>query len=523
MVNIQNNLNSKQVTLIILDGFGLALENAENAIASASKPNFNSYLDNYPSFSLAASGESVGLFGGQAGNSLVGHLTLGTGREVFSPLLKIRRAIADGSFFTNPVLLAACEFVREHKSALHLAGLVSDADDVLSGDHYLALLEFAKQQNIKKVFFHVFLNAGSRRHLEQLEKKMTVGSLGQIASVTGIDFAYDLTGAWQKTEKIYSVMTSAAKNKRYDNLEQMFNDAENKQLNLNALPPALINVHGSRTGRVKTGDSLVFFDCVNGFPAQLLKSFVLPSFIKFKRASYLRDIFVASLVSRNYNDLPIAIAWPETEIINSLSQVISDSGLAQLKVAETVKYVYVTHFFNAGKKNCFPNEEWLLVPAGGESVKDDPEMSAGKIATAVVKNLEENDFAFICVNLANSDEAAHTGDFNVTVKAVEAVDKALGKIVEKVLLKNGVAVITADHGNAERISAVISENRRHTSSPVPLLIVGKDFAGKVAKNSGNVSDLINAELAGGLADVAPTILKILGLKRPEEMTGKPLI
>jgi 2,3-bisphosphoglycerate-independent phosphoglycerate mutase len=523
MVSEENNIHAKSVTLVILDGFGLAESGPTNAISTAKMPNFDSYLDNYPVMSLKASGEAVGLFGNQAGDSSLGHLTLGAGREVLMSTMRIRRSIADGSFFANPVLLEACDFAKNNKGALHLAGLVAGGDDILASDHYLALLEFAKQQSIKKVFFHVFLKDDSRRYLEQLEKKIEAFSLGQISSVIGVDFAHDLTGAWQKTEKIYSVMTSTAKNKRYDNLEQAFNDAENNQLNLNSLPPVLINVHGSRTGRVKAGDSLIFFDCADGSPIQLLKSFVLPSFVKFKRPEYLQNLFVASLIPQIVTDLPIKIAFPEEEIINSLAQVISDSGLKQVKIAETSKYVYATYFFNGKQKNSFNNEEQVLIPAHALALHDDPLMATAEIASAVLRKIETEEFSFIGVNIASPDEVAHTGDFSATVMALEAVDKALGKIVEKVLAHKGVVIITADHGNAENVSSAKFEDRQHTISPVPMIIIGKDFFGKVSKNSGNVSDLLDIDPTAELKDVAPTILKILGLKRPEEMTGKPLI
>jgi len=512
----------RPVVLLILDGFGLASDGPHNAIAQAKMPNFKEYLENYPALSLRASGVSVGLANDESGDSAVGHQAIGCGRAVFFPEVKIVSSLSDGSFFNNPTLLAASEAAIQNSGAWHLIGSINDQDDA-TVNYYYALLEFAKLRKIKKVFFHLFVAGNSRQLLERLQKKIDAIGLGKIVTITGISYGLDVSGDWSKTEQLYKTLTTAKSEKKYQDVATFINAAEESGFSWSNLPPTIVAETDFRRNAIKDGDSVIFFDQEILKVSQLLKGFVLPGFERFTRPEYLRNLFVVSLLPPE-KDLPAAIAFPEEEISLSLSKIISDSGLKQIKISETSKYVYVTYFFNGCSRLAFPGEEQILISANSASPENYPAMAADKIADLTMEKLDHGNYDFLLVNLANPDEVAHSGNFTATVSALEAVDKALGQIVTKTLAKDGVVIITSDHGNAEEVAEISDKTlRQHTASPVPMLIVGKEFFGKVAADVGDASNLATVTPTGDLTDIAPTILKIFGLKRPEEMSGKPLI
>ncbi|MCX6785720.1 MAG: 2,3-bisphosphoglycerate-independent phosphoglycerate mutase [Candidatus Komeilibacteria bacterium] len=523
-------MRPKPVILMILDGYGIAAASKGNAVALAKKPNLDSYLAKYPVLTLAASGEAVGLSWGEVGNSEVGHLSLGSGKIIYQSLPRLTRSISDGSFFTNPALVKACQTVNESGGDLHLMGLVSPGGVHSYNEHCYALVELASLQKVKNVYIHAFLDGrdtphnSGKKYIEHLEKKLKQIGLGEIASISGRFYAMDRDNHWERIEKAYAAIALGKSEKTFEDPISAIEESYQAKVFDEEFVPTVITKNGQPVATVKEGDSLIFFNFRADRARELTKAFVLPGFDQFNRGQYLRKLFFVSLMEYEQN-LPACVAFPPETVDLPLAKVISQAGLSQLHLAETEKYAHVTFFFNGGQEAAFPGEERIIVPSPSvPSYADHPAMSSPAVTDKLLKEIENDKYDFIVVNFANPDMVAHSGNLPATIQAIEILDELIGQIVNKVEAKGGVVLITADHGNAEELYKLQTGeiDKEHSVSPVPLFIIGRDFIGKVAAGSAG-KDLSQITSAGVLADVAPTILKIMGLKRPEEMTGRPLI
>lgn len=518
----------KPTTLIILDGWGVAPASRGNAITLAKTPNFDQYLQKYPHFTLQAAGEAVGLSWGEVGNSEVGHLNLGAGKIIYQNLPRITQMIWNKSFFSNPVFLKAIEHVKKNNSKLHLLGLVSNGGIHAFNEHLYALLELAKSKKLKKVFVHGILDGRDAPYnsgynfINQLEEIMNSAKIGQIATLSGRFYAMDRDHHWERIEKAYQTMVLGEGQRTSLKPSEFIQESyKNKIYDEKFLPTVFIK-DNNPTAKIKDDDAVIFFNFRADRARQLTKSFILPGFEKFSRPRLLQNLFFVGFTEYEKN-LPIEVAFSAQKINSPLAKIFSEKKLNQFHIAETEKYAHVTFFFNGGKEKPFEKEDNFLIPSPRvASYAQIPEMSASKIAKKVVQEIANDKYDFILINFANSDMVGHTGDLKASIKAVEAVDKYLGKVVEAVLYKGGKAFITADHGNAEELINLESGeiDKEHSTNPVPFIAVGKEWAGEEMKE---VLDLSLVTPAGVLADVAPTILKEMKIEQPGEMTGRALI
>ena len=529
--NTKTNPRPKPVILIILDGWGVAPASRSNAISMAKTPGLDSLVKTYPAMTLQASGEAVGLSWGEIGNSEVGHLNLGTGRLIYQNLPKINKCIADGTFGKNEKFLQAAQWTRDHKSSLHIMGLVSSGGVHSSIDHLYSLLEFCATEKLKNVFVHMFLDGRDMPYnsgvdfVEKLQQKIKECGVGKIATMSGRFYAMDRDNHWERTEVAYNAMTKGEAANKYDDPLEAIKDSYNKKIYDEEFVPTVITEGGKPVATIKDGDSLIFFNFRSDRARQISKAFVLPGFDKFKR-DYIKDLYFVAMTEYE-KDLPMEIAFPAEAIKETLAKTISEAGLSQLHIAETEKYAHVTFFFNGGREDVWPGEERILVPSPRvASYAEKPEMSAKEVTKKVIDAIMLDQYDFIVLNFANADMVGHTGDIKATIKACETLDASVRKIVEVVLGKNGVALITADHGNAEELLNLQSGeiDKEHSTYPVPFIIVSKQWEGKtIGLSEVPNSDLSLVQPSGLLSDVAPTVLKIMGIAKPQDMTGKSLI
>jgi len=520
----------RPVVLVILDGWGVAPPSQGNAVTLAKTPIFNNLLTHYPSMTLQASGEAVGLPWGEMGNSEVGHLNLGAGKIVWQNLPKITRSIADGSFFKNQIFLKAIEHVKRNKSKLHFVGLVSNGMVHSSINHLFALLEMAKQNNVKDVFIHAILDGrdtpfnSGEVFIKELENKIQQFNIGKIATLSGRYWAMDRDNHWERTEKVYKAMTEGKAEQYAQKPLKVITDSYSKRVyDEEFIPTVITDENNKPLGIVSDNDAVIFFNFRPDRARQLTKAFVLPDFNGFTRSRKLENLFFVTMTEYEVG-LPVYIAFPPEKIENPLAKILSDFGLKQFHIAETEKYAHVTFFFNGGREQPFEGEERLLIPSPRVSSYDQkPEMSAPEVAAKTIEAINSGKYDFIIVNFANPDMVGHTGNLEAAKKAVEVVDELLGKILLSVLKINGVAIVTADHGNIEEmINLRTGEiDKEHSTNPVPFIIVGQTF--ELKNPLTEVPDLSIFSPFGVLADVAPTILKIMGLEKPKEMTGTALI
>ncbi|MFA5359632.1 MAG: 2,3-bisphosphoglycerate-independent phosphoglycerate mutase [Patescibacteria group bacterium] len=529
MATKKQQVRPKPVVLMVLDGWGVANSYAGNAISQANTPNIKNYIAKYPSMVLVASGEGVGLPWGEFGNSEVGHLNLGLGRIIYQNLPKINRAIADNSFYKNKVLLKAIEQVKANNSKLHLIGLSSNGCVHSSMEHLQALIAFMEESKVNQFYVHAILdgrdtpfNAGLN-FIKEVETSLA-GTKGKIASLSGRFYAMDRDNHWDRTAKAYEAMALGV-GEKYESAEKAIEASYDKKIYDEEFMPTVIAKDGQPVAKIEDGDAVIFFNYRPDRARELTKAFVLPSFEKFKREKYL-NIFFATFVEYEKN-LPVEIVFPPDVLKNTLGEVLSRSGLKQLRIAETEKYAHVTYFFNGGCEVKSEGEDQLLVSSPAVSSYDlKPEMSAIEVTDKVIKAIEQDNYDFILINFANADMVGHTGNLKATIKAIETVDKCVGKIVNLVLAKEGVSFITADHGNAEELFNMQTGmiDKEHSANPVPFLIIGKDYEGKsLSLPDAPGGDLSLLQPQGMLSDVAPTILKVMNLDKPSEMVGRSLI
>jgi 2,3-bisphosphoglycerate-independent phosphoglycerate mutase len=535
MSNLEKKLEvnrPRPVVLVVLDGWGITRPFNGNAITQANTPTMNELLARYPATVLSASGEAVGLPWGEVGNSEVGHINLGLGRILYQDLPRINKAISDNSFFSNPVFGRAIEHVKKNKSKMHLMGLVSAGGVHASLDHLKALIALMKDKGVEEVYIHAFLDGRDTAYnsglgfIEDLERFLEEYRVGKIATLAGRFYAMDRDNNWERIAKAYLAMTEGEGNK-FETATQAIKDSYKKKIyDEEFSPTVIVDKNKKPLAKIEDGDGLIFFNFRSDRAREMTKAFVLSGLEKFARPKFLRDLFFVAMTEYE-KDLPVEIAFPTEEIKNTLGETLSNAGLKQLRIAETEKYAHVTYFFNGGSEKAVPGEDHILVPSPRVSSYDlKPEMSAYETTEKLVAEIEKDVYDFILINYANADMVGHTGNMNATIKAVETVDQCLGKIIRAVIPRGGCVLITADHGNAEIIFNMQTGNidKEHSTSPVPFIIAGQEFEGKVIGGyDAPGGDLSLLQPQGILSDIAPTILKIMNIEKPEEMTGRSLV
>jgi 2,3-bisphosphoglycerate-independent phosphoglycerate mutase len=503
-------MNKTPMTLIIMDGFGLTDQVRGNAIAAAETPNLDRLFATYAHTRLQASGLDVGLPAGQMGNSEVGHTNIGGGRVVYQDLPRITAAIENGSFFKNPAYLHAMQSCREKGTSLHLMGLLSNGGVHSHNTHLWALLKMAKDQGLERVYIHAFLDgrdvpptSGAGFVAETVEKCRELG-VGKIATVCGRYYAMDRDKRWDRVEQAYDAMVygeSAAYN-------PVPVAAVRASYEAGVTDEFVEPVVCDQDGSISDNDSVIFFNFRPDRAREITRALVDPNF-----KGFTHQHFPLTFVCNTEYDasMPnVEVAFPRNTVQNGLGEYLSGMGLTQLRIAETEKYAHVTFFFNGGVETVFPGEDRCLIPSPRVATYDlQPEMSAPEVCRQCVERIESGVYDVIILNFANCDMVGHTGVYDAAVQAVETVDTCVGKVVEATMKMGGIAIVTADHGNAEEmLQEDGSPMTAHTTNPVPFILCG---AGSELRDGGR------------LADIAPTILDVLGLEKPAEMTGKTLI
>ena len=505
-------MSKKPLVLIILDGFGDNKEDYGNAIHAANTPTIDNILNNCPTVDIGASGLDVGLPDGQMGNSEVGHTNMGAGRVVYQDLTRITKAINDGDFFDNEVLVSAMKSCKQNNKSLHIMGLLSDGGVHSHIDHLYGVVEMAKNFGLDKVYVHAFTDGrdvpptSGIDFVKNCDKKLKEIGVGQIATVSGRYYAMDRDNRWDRVEKAYAAMVDGI-GQKFSSAAQAVEASYKSGVTDEFIVPAVC----LENANINDGDSVIFINFRPDRAREITRSLVESDFDKFERnRGYLKLNFVC--MTQYDKTIPnVKIAFEELSLKNTLGEYISNKGLKQLRIAETEKYAHVTFFFNGGREEEFKNEDRALIKSPNVATYDlQPEMSAYLVTDEVVKRIKSGKYDVIVLNYANCDMVGHTGVFDAAVKAVEAVDDCLGKTLSAIKDAGGVAIVTADHGNADKM---YNEDGKpftaHTTNPVTFTVIGYDC--KLRNNGGKLSD------------IAPTMLEILGLEKPSEMTGKSLI
>ncbi len=524
----------KPVVLIVMDGFGVGANIIESPWELAIHPFFSEVEKNYPFVTLQASGTAVGLPWNEPGNSEVGHLTMGSGKIIYTHLPRISVAIDDGSFFRNKVFQEAVSHLENqlpgNNPSLHLMGLFSSGSVHANASHLYALLDYAKQKNVKRVFLHLFsdgrdasLKEGSSffKELElHIEKQYP---FVKIASVIGRKYSMDRDGNWGRTETAYNLFVEG-KGAKFKSASVYIDESYANGITDESIEPACFQAESElscKDSRIKDNDAVIFFNFREDSVRQLTEAFTTKGFDKFVRRE-LSNLFFVTMTEYNRRfNLPVA--FPPIENDWPLARAVSEAGLSQIHIAETEKYAHVTYFFNGGKEEPFPREDRTLIDSPETtSFALKPEMSASKVADTIIENIPKYDF--ILANFANADMVGHTGDFEATIKAIETLDREVGRVTEAVREAGGVIMITGDHGNAEeKIYKLTGEKRtKHTTNSVPFYLIGNDF--KKEDNFSQEEVKAKYKMTDGiLIDVAPTVLSLLSIPKPSEMTGENLL
>ncbi len=504
-------IRKRPLLLMILDGYGLRENLKGNAIAAARKPNLDKLFSIYPHAKLDASGMSVGLPEGQMGNSEVGHMNIGAGRIVYQDLTRITKSIEDGDFYSNKIFLDAIRNVKKYGSSLHLMGLLSDGGVHSHNTHLYALLELAKREGLKKVYVHAFLDGrdvppkSALAYISEAERKMKE-KIGEFASISGRYYAMDRDKRWDRVEKAYDAMTSGkgiTAESALVAVENAYTGGETDEF----VTPTVILKNKKPISLISDKDSVIFFNFRSDRAREITRAFTDSDFNDFKRAVYPQTHFVC--LTQYDETFKVPVAYPPESLKNILADVLASQNLKQLRIAETEKYAHVTFFFNGGRETPVRGEERILIQSPKVATYDlQPQMSAFLVTDEVVKAVSSGKYDVIILNYANLDMVGHTGVFDAAVKAVEAIDECIQRVFDAVGAAGGLLIITADHGNAEQmIDEKGGIHTAHTCNPVPFIFCE---AGVVLRN-------------GILADIAPTLLEILGIEKPEEMTGRSLI
>ncbi len=500
-----------------MDGWGVNRQKEGNAVALARTPNINRLAAEYPSTEIVTSGLAVGLPEGQMGNSEVGHLTIGAGRVIYQELTRISRAVETGDLGRNAELDRVFGLVNEAGSALHLMGLVSDGGVHSHIDHLYGLLAAAEKKGVRRVFIHAFLDgrdtppSSGKAYMEMLLRHLEKTGCGKVASVSGRYYAMDRDNRWDRVEAAYNAIVHGKGRTAPGPLEAVEDAYKRGETDEFVTPTVIVNSGGAPPA-IYDNDAVLFFNFRSDRARELTKAIAIDSFDGFDRG--VRPRFSAFVCMSEYDasfGLPVLFK-PQT-LENILSDILAMNGVRQFRVSETEKYAHVTFFFNGGREEAYPGEERLLIPSVRDVATYDlkPEMRAFEIAGAAVEKMRDGGFSFMLMNFANGDMVGHTGVIDAAVKACEAVDTAVGRVVDEALAGGWAVIITADHGNAEQMidASTGAAYTAHTTNPVPLILVDDERKGVCLKTG------------GGLRDIAPTVLKLMGMDKPSEMDGEP--
>ena len=508
------------LVLIVMDGVGCAPEGPGNAVAQANTPVLDSLWKEYPHTQLEASGTRVGLPEGQMGNSEVGHLNIGAGRVVYQDLVRISMAVRDGSFFRNPAFLKAIEHVKKNGSKLHLLGLLGPGGVHSHVDHLYALLQLAAQHKLPRVEVHAILDGrdtlptSGLGYIRELQQRLRAMGTGRIATVSGRYYTMDRDRRWDRIEKAYRMMVYG-EGESGPSAEEIVTASYDKGITDEFVLPAVVREtpEKGQESLISAHDALIFYNFRTDRTREITRALVCDEMPSFDRGPKVEDLCVVTMTEYE-EGLPVEVAFPPEHLHDVLGEVLSRHGIRQFHTAETEKYAHVTFFLNGGREDPFPLEDRLLVPSPKVPTYDlQPEMSAPQVTEVVLNLLEQGEHPVILMNFANGDMVGHTGVIPAAIKAIETVDTSVGRIVDSVLAKGGVVLVTSDHGNAERMIDPETGGpfTAHTSDLVPFILVGRQV--KQAKLRGG----------GALSDIAPTILELLGIPKPAAMTGQSLI
>ena len=510
-------MSKKPTVLMIMDGYGLNDKVEGNAVAQAKTPVVDQLMKDYPFVKGNASGLAVGLPDGQMGNSEVGHLNMGAGRIVYQDLTKITKAIQDGDFFENKALLSACENVKEHDSSLHLMGLMSDGGVHSHIEHVFGLLELAKRQGIKNVYVHCFLDgrdtppASGKEYVETLEAKMKELGVGKVASVMGRYYAMDRDNRWDRVEKAYNALVHG-EGVTAESAPAGIQASYDQEVTDEFVLPTVVVEDGAPVATIKENDSVIFYNFRPDRAREITRTFCIDDFDGFDRGERVKTTYVC------FTEYDVTIpnkqvAFVKEEITNTFGEFLAKNGLKQARIAETEKYAHVTFFFNGGVEEPNEGEDRILVKSPKVATYDlKPEMSAYEVCDKLVEAIKSLKYDVIIINFANPDMVGHTGVQEAAIKAIEAVDECVGRTVDAIKEVNGQMFICADHGNAEQLIDYETGEpfTAHTTNPVPFILVNADPAYKLREG-------------GCLADIAPTLIELMGMEQPAEMTGKSLL
>ena len=506
----------KPIALIIMDGFGESKIVEGNAVLNAKTPNLDKLIAECPNTLIAASGMDVGLPEGQMGNSEVGHTNIGAGRIVYQDLTRVSKSIADGDFFTNEVLVEAMNNAKN--GALHLMGLISNGGVHSHIDHLKALIKMAKEQGVENVFVHGFTDGrdvaptSALSFVEDIENYMKEVGVGKFASLSGRYYAMDRDKRWERVQLAYEAMVTGKGNTATSAKEAIEKSYAEDKIDEFVVPTVIVDENGQPIGLIKENDSIVFGNFRPDRAREITRALVCDEFVGFDRPC-MKTFFVC-LTTYDVTIKNVHVAFKPQSLENTLGEYLAKNGKSQLRTAETEKYAHVTFFFNGGVEEANEGEERLLVPSPKVATYDlQPEMNAPELTEKVLAKIDEDKYDFIVLNYANPDMVGHTGVVEAAIKAVETVDTCVGKVVDKIVSKGGSVLITADHGNAELMQDPETKTTitAHSTNPVPFIVVGEEF--KTA----------NLREGGRLSDIAPTVLDMMNLKKPEEMTGQSLI
>ena len=508
-------MDKKTTMLMILDGFGINENEEGNAVKIANIPNINEIMKQYPNTIIHTSGLDVGLPDGQMGNSEVGHTNIGAGRIIYQELTRITKSIEDGDFFSNQELVAAIENCKKNNSKLHILGLLSDGGIHSHIRHLMAILELAKRKDFENVYVHCFTDgrdtppASADTYITELEEKIKEKGVGKIATISGRFYAMDRDKRWQRVERAYNAIVKG-EGEKYNSASAAIENSYQKEIFDEFIEPSVICKNGEPIAKLEENDSVIFFNYRPDRAREITRTIVDPEFKEFDR-KYFKTHFVTFT---NYDEtlLPyVNIAFKKEEIKNTFGEYLSKKGLTQLRIAETEKYAHVTFFFNGGEEKQYEGEDRILIPSPKVETYDmKPEMSAPEVTENVVKAINSRKYDVIILNFANPDMLGHTGNIDASVKALEVLDGCVKQVVDAIIANEGTVLITADHGNTEQMVDYKTgePHTAHTTNPVPLVVVGRD----------------NIKLKEGrLADLVPTMLDLMNLEKPEEMTGESLI
>jgi 2,3-bisphosphoglycerate-independent phosphoglycerate mutase len=512
---------AKPITaLIIMDGYGLNPDPRDNAVHMADTPNLDGLMSRWPSTQIAASGMDVGLPEGQMGNSEVGHLNLGAGRIVYQEFTRVTKSIADGDFFENPAFLSCIDRVKATGKKLHLLGLVSPGGVHSHTDHAKAMIRLAKEKGLDQVYLHAFMDGrdvppeSGKSYIEDMEAFMQKEGFGRIATVIGRYYAMDRDNRWERVQRAYQALVMGegmAAVSAVSAMQKSYDAGVTDEF----VEPVVICENGAPVATIEEGDGVIFFNFRPDRAREITRTFIMENFDGFERPKGYFPVHYVTLTQYDatFNGL-VSVAYEPQSLDNTLGQVWSAAGLKQLRIAETEKYAHVTFFFNGGVEVPGEGEDRVLIPSPKVATYDlKPEMSAYEVADEAVKRVRSGAYDAMILNFANCDMVGHTGVLQAAIDAVEAVDACVGKVVDAIVQNGGSALVTADHGNADQMvdEETGAPFTAHTTHPVPLILAGEKFKDAKLKSGGR------------LADLAPTLLDMMGMEKPPEMTGESLI